>query len=340
MQLKTNRLAAKDLISTFPNGLGGLETDLASMFGVTLDTDVTETPIGLAFGTGADANILRVTKALLRFYQRDTISGGIVDVGVGYSIKNATNSKQAVLNFQSEVGTPKIKIQAGETSGDTSLLEIAASTGYLTGYTTQDGAGTPLIPETGGVGSGYYYNAQNQFSVPGNSPSFAGAKLYAASGLEVDTVATRTLYGIDDVDSHGLWTETHSVDYFDVGGFYDYLLGAKIKVPSATYAGKYMFGLTVACTATSTIAGLDCTIEILKNGTTVIAKQDLYHPGGDPPFETVARYAHLYGVIDMVSADYIECYVTNNGSGVIIGYDNLILGTRAMPGTFWMFKVE
>lgn len=340
MQLKTTRLAAKDLISTFPAGLAGLETDLASLFGFTMDSDVTETPIGLS-------NDGKVTKPLLRSYGRDTfsnpMSGPITTLyGIGLAIENATNKYNAALSFESEGGSIVLNVRGKTTDGlpsngnnpGSSIFQISTDSGALAGYTTQDGSSTPLFPSTGGVGSSYFYNAIGGWAVPSNNLGSQGCGLYAGAGITLDPSASATAYTG--------WTDsTQNRVGWDDGGFFTSANPSKVTVPTG-YNGKYAYFLSFCMESGNATFGLDATVEVKKNGSTTIAKQDAYHGGGDPPFENVARIVHMYGLIDMISADYLEVYVTNNNAAasIIIGYDDGSVTGRAFPGRFEVTRIE
>ena len=348
MQLKTQRLAVKDLVSTFPAGLSALEADLRTLFGFTADSNITETPLGLS-------NDGKVTKALLRLYGRDGIissgSGGggsgssqTTLYGVGFGITNSTNSNEAVVSFQSESGSPFFYVRNSEATGNDSILfGVNMDTGALVGYTTQDGSSTPLVPATGGAGSSYYYNGAGTFSVPGNNPSPQGCVLscnatYTVPNFNFDDRAFGTPGDGDPSVDTGAWTTANPG--FDTGSFYDAdTHPTRITVPSAN-AGKYFWFLSMVVQGAADAFGTDALVSVKKNGTS-IGQTNVWSDSGDPNPRPGPTWCTMYGVINMAGSDYLEVYIQNNTSyGAAVGQDTGVTSGRSANAKFGMMRVE
>jgi hypothetical protein len=125
-QMKSNRLAGSSLASTTPTKLAELEAVLCDIFGFTIDTNVTATPIG-----SDNAGI--ITKALLR----QKAAGP-----VGIRFRDSTSSKEFRLVLS---GTDILFDENTGTEGTpvwTNRLTIAVATGNIThgGATVWDSA--------------------------------------------------------------------------------------------------------------------------------------------------------------------------------------------------------
>ena len=321
--LKTARLSANDLVSNFPKVEGKLEEDLASIFGFTPDVDITTSPFSLD-------NSGRITRDLIKSVATDTLNPGSgparVISGIGMLIRNTTNGQTAMPAFESEAGSTVFTLKE-DNSGVDPVFSINMDDGTLSGYTTQDGASTPLIPATGlgipATSSKYYYDATGQFSVPGLI-TFTGSRLLP----QILTIAA---------SSSGTLSWTSS---FDVGGHFSSGTATRF---TGVEAGKYLINLTIPVYSTVSNTGLDVTIDITRNSflTDIVGKVRTFVAAG-VGVGNALRYINVSTVIDLLGSDYITIAVTNNLSttSIVVGYDYGAIGPVTYNGSMMAFRVS
>ena len=332
VKLRTTRLGANDLISTFPAQLGNLENDLCTLFGFTSDTNITESPLLLS-------NDGKVEKSLLRLYGRDVIGTS----GVGFHLKDTGGGGEyATVSMESESVTPALVIR-GNTAQ--TVFSVAASDGSLRGSVVQDGTQTPLIPASAGVDATFFYNGVGSWAKPSSSPSLFGT---VATGLatEVDATATPTpVAGWSTGGAHGgnPWGPFEFPLGNSVNGFWN-PLGNPTRLAAPNFGsaqpGRWIVFCNIPCTAVDAKYGLDCDVEIYQDGVSIM-KQKLYHAGGDPPVESVTRTASMQAVVTAILGHYFEVYITNNNAntGVIACSDPYWPTGQSNPGRFGMIAI-
>jgi hypothetical protein len=319
-QLKTGRLAANDLLSTYPNGQGGLEQDLCAIFGFTQNTDITASPFSLD-------NSGRITKGLLQQAsteipkQSQGIGLQLNDTGSGKSVMVGQNTSNGGQLFTVMTGGQNLSVPGGPLIGASApLFSVDMTNGTLSGYTAQDMSSTPLVLATGGVGNTYYYNALGQWSIPGSLP-FTGCKLQA-------TVLTQDGGGT----AFQTWSSVSGVNVFDVGGHYD----GTNKITSGA-AGKYLVVVNLPMYSVSN-NGLNGQMVLIDDGSNIIAKNriDTIRNNYYLSFSTVWNASS--------SSSWLKLQITNNmasGSFIASGDDNgIISSTKLFKGSFSFFRIE
>ncbi len=304
-QLKTTRLGANDLISTFPAQLGNLESDIASIFGFTLDSNITESPLLLS-------NDGKVTKPLLRFYGRD--NPGVSGVGMHITDSGALTTPLTA-SFESEGVAPAVVFRGGGT-----LRFSIGQDGSLNGSTTQDGTQTPLIPASPTLNQNLFYNGLGQFAYPSSAPSFYGV---VASGGQIEIDATATPTAIQPWSTGGANAQTPTGPFsYPVSSLWaPNASPTQIQIPffGAGQPGKWLLFCSIPVMSIDMSKGLDATVELYKDGGSVM-KQNLYHAGGDPPYDIVGRVANMQMLVSATNGHYFEVYVTNNNAntGIVV----------------------
>lgn len=323
-KLRSARIAAKDLLSTYPKAQGSLETDIANAFGLTLDTNITASAFSFD-------NAGRVTKDLVE----QSADSEAVNAGIGKQITNSSNSKVVQL-MQSTAGTSHLfsvrdasSPLPGSGTPQPTRFGIDMATGGLTGSTTQDTVQTPLIPQAILPGSGplHFYNAQGQFAVPVvQSLPFYGVKLSPVALPLVDTSAYIS------------WTED-----LDVGDHFSSADPTKIYCVAT---GKFYVSVTLAFTSNTPANGMWASFQIESNSGADYGSADFRIPASSAL--VTGSYLQASGTISMTAGNYVRVFCSGvGGTGVQVnaGYDGGLLSGGASSGkrfhgSLVFFRVE
>lgn len=319
VKLQTARLAANDLLSTYPNAQRSLESDLCTIFGFTPDTDITASPLSLD-------NSGRITKSLVSQHATDTfnnptIGAAVLQYGIGHLLTNTSNSNTAYITYETEAGDNAWALKASP--GITSRFRVNMDDGALTGSTTQDTSQTPLIPASSGVDT-EFYDGSGHFSKPAlENLSFNGCSL----------IATQKTIGPGATASQ-VWTETGG---FDPNGMFDGSVDAT-KVTIGT-TGKYFLTVSLPLFSDTPVDIFSVLVYVQKNAASTWALNQLYDHTS-PIANSV--YLQFSTVLSLVATDYLKVTVVNSSTGnVISGSDNGIVGFgHLFNGRFSIFRVE
>lgn len=317
-RLRTARLSATDLFSSYPNGQGALESDLATIFGFAPNVDITASPF-LCDNSG------RITNPLIKF----KVSSESQSHGSGYKITNSSNSDSVQIIHDSAVGQ-LFAVRDASSPTPTNLAPtrfgIDMTSGALSGSTTQDTVQTPLIPPSGGpspTSSTRFYNAAGQFTVPIlQSQPFHGCRLVAVTtNHQPNTAANQK------------WTETGG---FDVGGFFDETVDAtKINIPTT---GKYLVTWHLAFLMTTPVDGLSGDAGILVNSLIPWINNPSVRISTQPP----GYYQSTGTLVSFTSGDYFTISCSNTtGSTYTSGSDSGIIDkSHTTSGALCVVRVE
>ena len=198
------------------------------------------------------------------------------------------------------------------------------SNGNLTGWTTQNGSNTPLIPRSlSATNQKAYYNATGAFTVPSTLP-FDGCVL-----IPVPLIVAPSGFGTMT------WSEV--TPGFDVGGHFDSTVSAT-KINCVT-TGKYFVSFELNTYTTTPIDGLYATIEVVKAATPQV-EADVFL-AGSTTIPNYGRYLSASLMLDMSAGQYIQITVGSNSStgGLVCGDDPIILGSYPHSGRLFFFRV-
>lgn len=319
-QLKASptRIAANDLFSTYPNGQGGLEADLCTIFGFTPNVDITESAFILD-------NSGRITNSLLEQQATEIpVLGGTESNGIGLQITDSNASKTAIIGQNTSTGGQLFTVAEPYVGAlFDPVFSIDMTNGNMTGYTTQDGSSNPLLPPPPGGATGgnpnYYYNSLGQWSIPGFLP-FNGCRINSKSTV------------INSGSSGFLGLFTQGSDYFDVGGHFD-----GVNKISAITAGKYFVHAQCAVVGSGGI-GLNASIELQDDGGNNLAFAS--YDGS-----SLSQFLAMSTVWNASSgSSWLKINCTANAvlgsSGATFGSDNGILDrTKLFNGSITFFQI-
>lgn len=324
-RLQTARIAARDLISTFPRALGALEADLCTIFGFTPNVNITESPLYLD-------NDGRVTKALIKQYSPGPESApGTDDAGhgIGWSIEESGSPfNHVLLTQETRDGGQTFRLRPAGLNNASSfpVFAINMTNGRLLGNTTQDLSHTPMIPATGGASASNYYNGTGRFSVPGVSPSFDGVGLWA--------IATDAIGGATANQKWSLTAPSGAPVGWDTGGHFN-AVSDNTKVTIPLTAGKFAIyvHLGIYC---PNVDPQDVTITIQKNGATDLNTRTEQVVGN-------FKYVAISTVADLTTSDYIRVRVSSSlTDDFTSGYDPGAVAAfpQTFSGRIFMYRVE
>ena len=324
-RLQTARIAARDLVSTFPRSQGALELDLAAILGITPDVNVTASAVGID-------NSGRLTKDQIRQncpVETPPSATAGAGYGIGWNIEESGSPfNHLTLSQETLDGGQTFRIRPAGLTNDTSfpIFSINMVNGRLTGNVTQDLSHTPLIPATGGASASNFYNAGGHFSVPGVSPSFDGVGLWA--------VSTDVIGGATASQKWSMTAPSGAPAGFDVGSHFN-AVSDNTKVTIPLTAGKFAIYVHLAVYCPN-VDPQDVSVEIQKNGTTTLNTRTEQVTGN---FKNIA----ISTLADLVATDFIKVRVTSSlTDDFVSGVDPGIVAAfpQTFSGRIFLYRVE
>jgi hypothetical protein len=223
-------------------GLGSLESAICDIFGLTIDSNVTATALGMSnAGLLTKAQILQAAAGPVGWRIRDTTGGS---GATGTEMRIVMNG--SVLQFDQNTNT--------EASPSwTTRFSVNASTGVLTG-TTFSSAHAGLAPASSGSAT-TYLNGAGTYTVPAGSATATSCRLRHSVDQSIpDSVFTALTFD----------TET-----WDVNAMHSGASPTRITFPST---GKYMVIGTVSFAANTVGRRM---LDIFQNSVGVVSRSDI-----------------------------------------------------------------